>query len=142
LHNDLRKKPLIIIEVKEMLDKLLLSRLLRGVGKAILRIFIVVGCILVLDLIGLGVYGFLTGNNAFAVLSLILLSESLILLFFAVAGTTVIPQSRVIGVPWSISVRAASEEIRNDRQRQISFWVLIGIAGFILFTLALALTSM
>jgi len=79
--------------------------------------------------------------NVFAMSLLILIVEAFILLFLGIAGTTILPQARVIGVPWSKSVRTASEEIRKERQRQVSFWVLVGIVDFILFIIALALPT-
>lgn len=101
-----------------------------------------VGLILILDVMGLGLYGFFRGINAFGMLRFILILESVVLMFLGVMGTTVLPQARVIGVPWSKSVRAATEEIRKDRQRQVQFWIQVGIAGLILFFIALIFSIM
>lgn len=125
-----------------MIDKASFFCVLRAAMNIFLRVVISVGLILILDVMGLGLYGFLMEVNAFTMLWFVVILESVTLMFLGVMGTTVLPQARVIGVPWSKSVRAATEEIREERQRQVSFWALIGMVGFILFIIALVFSSM
>ena len=109
----------------------------RAIGGVILKMGIVAAAVLVIDLVGLAVYGSLVGKNPFSSLWLFLVLEGGVMMFFGLAGTTVVPQARTIGVPWSKSIRAASEEIRRDRAKQVEFWVAVGVVGFILFVLGL-----
>ena len=120
-----------------MINKVSFFHLLRAITIIFLKIIIVVGCIVVLDVVVLGLYGLLTGINAVGMLWFVLVVESVILMLLGVAGTTVLPQKGVIGVPWSKSVRAATEEIRRDRQKQVEFWVAVEIIGWMLFFIAI-----
>lgn len=125
-----------------MIDKVVLFSILKGVAKATLKIAILVTVILILDVISLNLYDTLTGAKTFSSLWLILVVEEVVMIFFGFMGTTTIPHAGTIGrFPWSQSVRAATREIRDDRQRQVEFWLFVGIIGFILFMLGLLIAS-
>jgi len=68
--------------------------------------------------------------------------EGFVFVLLGVLGTTTLPQMGTIGFPWSKSVRAAEEEIRRDRPRQVDFWFQVAVIGFILFILGLLLASL
>lgn len=124
-----------------MIDKVVLLSILKGVAKAILKIVTLVIVVLILDVVGLSLYDVLTGAKTFSSLWFILVVEGVVMMFLGFWGTTVIPQAGTIGFPWSKSVRAAIREIREDRQRQVEFWLFVGIVGFILFILGLLISS-
>ncbi len=129
-----------------MVDKKVFFHLLRAIAIIFLKIIMAAGGIVLLDVIGLGLYGFLTGINAFGMLYLVLVIESFLLMFSAFMGTTVVQQSRGgrvrKGVPWREYVRVATEEIKRSRHEQVRFWIQAGIVGLILFFVALLLPSM
>lgn len=124
-----------------MTDKAFWLSFIKGVARATLIIVILVIAILVLDVAGLSLYDALTGAKTFSSLWVVLVIEGVVMMFLGFLGTTVIPQAGTIGFPWSKSVRAAIREIREDRQRQVEFWVFVGIIGLILFMLGLLISS-
>jgi len=113
----------------------------KSLMKIALRIIIVAVAILISDFIGLGLYSLLTSREALSNLWLVLVIEGGAMMLFGVLGTTTLPQRGTIGFPWSQSVRAASQEIRRDRPKQVDFWIQFGIVGFILFIIGLLLTT-
>ena len=120
-----------------MVNEIIISKILMAVWRVILKMAIVAAAVLVIDVIGLVIYGSLVGKNMFSSLWFLLVLEGAVMMFFGLMGTTVVPQARTIGVPWSGSIRAAVEEIRRDRVKQVEFWVAVGIVGIILCFLGL-----
>jgi len=120
-----------------MANKAVFLRVLVAIGRVALKMAIVAVTVLVIDVIGLTVYGSLMGKNTFSSLWFLLVLEGAVMMFFGLLGTTVVPQARMIGVPWSGSVRASVDEIKRDRVKQVEFWVAVGIVGLILFFLGL-----
>ncbi len=120
-----------------MANKAVILRVLVAIGRVALKMAIVAVTVLVIDVIGLTVYGSLMGKNTFSSLWFLLVLEGAVMMFFGLLGTTVVPQARMIGVPWSGSVRASVDEIKRDRVKQVEFWVAVGIVGLILFFLGL-----
>jgi len=116
-------------------------RSLRGLRKNALRILLVVAVIAVSNFIGMGLYSLITGREVLSSLWIIFVVEGFVMMLLGVLGTTTLPQRGTIGFPWSESVRAAAEEIRRDRPKQVNFWLQFAIIGFILFILGLVLAS-
>jgi len=71
----------------------------------------------------------------FPSLWVLLVLEGAVIIFFGLLGMSLLPQAHMIGIPYSGSVRAATEEIGRDRSKQVKFWATAMIVGFILVVL-------
>ena len=118
-----------------MASRTIFLDILTTIGKVILKVAVAVAVFLAIDIIGLRVYGSLAGKDMFPSLWVLLVLEGAAIVFFGLLGMSPLPQVRSIGIPYSGSVRAVTEEIRRDRSKQVKFWATAMIVGFILIVL-------
>ncbi len=116
-----------------MIDRATLLGGVKDVAWVASRIAILAVVILVLDVVGLGLYDLFTGANLLSRLRFIVLAEGVVMMVIGFWQIATTPRTGSIG---SKPVHPSTREIREQRDTQ-EYRLLIGIAGFMLFILAL-----